>query len=143
MVVGCIASAVRADDAADARKAFDLFVQYSRVADARLLELFTDDVSVTLAYDSGKETHDTVMPTETFRQIVKDSIAMKDGDKDSYEDVKCTQEGELVKLTCMRVEDGTKVREPFLLVYGKDATGRFRIKALKMTVPEPKSPPGT
>lgn len=138
----CALSVARADDTAEARKAFDLFVQYSKVADARLLDLFAEDVSVTLAYDSGKETQDAVLPTETFRQIVRESIAAKDGDKDDYEDVKCAQEGDLVKLTCTRVEDGTKAREPFLLVYGKDAAGHLKIKAMKMTVPEPKVPPG-
>ncbi len=67
-VVLCgVCSGARADDVADARKAFDQFVQYSKTADRRLLDLFAPDVSVTLSHGSGKETHEIVMPTEKFR----------------------------------------------------------------------------
>ena len=132
-----VCSCARADDVAEARKAFDLFVQYSKTADKRLLDLFAPDVSVTLAADTGKETQDMVMPTETFRQIVQESIDAKDGSNDTYNDVKCVQEGSTVKLTCTRTESDSSKPEPFLLIYAKDAAGQFTIKAVKMTVSRP------
>ena len=136
VAAGCVCSSVRADDKADAQKAFDLFVQYSKVADKRLLDLFAPDVSVTLVHHKGESTWDVVLPTDQFFDIVKESIAAKDGDNDAYDEVKCESAGDTVKLTCKRVESGTGKREPFLLIYGKDAAGRCVIKAMKMTLPE-------
>ncbi len=70
---------------------------------------------------------------------MQESIDAKDGNNDTYEDVKCGQEGDTLKLTCTRKEDGTGEPEPFLLIYAKDAKGHLTIKAVRMTFPELKS----
>lgn len=126
----------RADDVAEVRKAFESFVQYSKTADARLLDAFSPDLSVTQVIDTGKEKQDTVIPAATFLQIVRESIEMKDGSTDAYSDVKYTQEGDTVKVTCTCTPSDDKP-EPFSLVYQKDAAGRFKIKAMRTTVYRP------
>ena len=136
-VLCCACPSARADNVDDVKKAFDTFVQYSKTADKRLLDLFAPEVSVTVAGDTGKGTQDMVIPTETFRQMVQESIDAKDGDTDTYADVKCVQDGDTVKLTCTRTEGDSGKPEPFLLIYAKDASGHFTIKALKMTVARP------
>ena len=132
----CLCSPARADDVADVRKAFDLYVQYNKTADKRLLDLFAPDVSVTIAGDTGRGTQDLVMPTETFRQMVQESITAKDGSNETYNDVKYTPEGDMVKVTGVCTQSGDKP-EPFVFVYAKDAQGKFVIKAMKMTVDRP------
>ena len=132
----CLCSTVRADDVADVRKAFDLYVQYNKIADKRLLDLFAPDVSVTIAGDTGKGKQDLVMPAETFRQMVQESIKAKDGSNETYNDVKYTPENDTVKVTGTCTQSGDKP-EPFVFVYAKDVQGKFVIKALKMTVDRP------
>ena len=127
-------ASVRADDVAEAQKAFDTFVQYAKADDDRFPDLFAADVSVTLVFDTGKETRDMVLPPEKFREMVKQGIAKKSSVTDTYEDVKYTPEGQTVKLTCTRTDGRTGKRGAFLLIYGRDAAGHLAIAAMKMTL---------
>ena len=128
-------ASLRADDVADARKAFDLYVQYSRTADKRSLDLFAPDISVTNARFYGKEEQDVVIPAKRFLQIVREGIESKSGDNSKYEDIRCVADNGLVKLTCTMIDGGTGDREPTVIVYGKDASGQMKIKAMKTVYP--------
>lgn len=139
----CAFSVARADDVAEVRRAFDLFVQYQKTDDARILDLFVQDVSVTLTLDTGKETRDMSLPADTFRELVTQDIAKKRGNQDTFEEVKYTEEGDTVKVTSTLLHSGSGKRGPFLAIYGKDASGHFKIKALKVTVPVDKLPEGS
>ena len=70
-------------------------------------------------------------------------IAAKHGNKDTYEDVKYTPEGDTVKVTSMLLHGDSGKRTPFLAIYGKDASGHFKVKALKVTIPVDKLPAGS
>ena len=142
-MVCCAVSPLQADDVADARKAFDFFVQYQKTDDEKMLDLFAPDISVTLTFDTGKETRDMVLPADTFREIVKGGLARKNGTKDAYEDVKCTQEGDTVKLTATLVDGKTGKKGPFVAVYAKDGSGNLTIKAMKVTLAVDKLPAGS
>ena len=143
VAVLCAVSVVRADDTAEAKAAFDTFVLYQRTDDERTPDLFAPDVSVTLILDTGKEARDVVLPPEKFRQMVTQEIAKKQGSKDVYEDVKCVQEGDTVKVTSTILYAGSGKRGPFLAIYGRDGAGRFKIKAVKVTIPVDHLPPGS
>ncbi len=143
-LVLCAASAVRADDVAEAQKQFDLFRQYARTDDEKLLDLFDADISVTITINSDKGTpvHDTVLPASTFRDLTRQSIEKKAGSRDTYKDLEFKQEGDTVRLTCARVDEKTGFSGPFLAIYGKDAAGQLKIKAMKFSVPPPDITPG-
>ena len=138
----CVVSVVRADDAADARKAFDLFVQYQKTDDEKMLDLFAPDISVTLTFDTGKETRDMALPADTFRELVQAGIAKKDGSTDTYEDIQCAPAGDTVKLTATLVDGKTGKRGPFVAVYAKDGSGKLKIKAMKVNIPVDQLPRG-
>ncbi len=126
---------LRADDVADARKAFDLYVQYSGRADKRVLDLFARDVSVVNARFYGKEEQDVVIAPERFFQILKDAIDSDSPDKSKYEDIRCIAENGLVKLTCTMINSGTGDHEPTVLVYQRDKAGQMKIKAMRTVYP--------
>ena len=139
----CARPAVRADDAAEAQKAFDLFRQYTRTDDEKLLDLFADDLSVTITINTERgPVQDTVLPAATFRDLTRKSIEKKRGNSNTYKDLDFKQEGDTVRLTCTRVDDKTGFTGPFLAIYGKDATGQLKMKAMKFSVPPPKLTPG-
>ena len=129
------AAPLRADDVADARKAFDLYVQYSGRADQRMVDLFARDVAVVNARFYGKEEQDVVIAPERFFQILQDAIDSKSPDHSKYEDIRCVAENGLVKLSCTMIDSGTGDREPTVLVYEKDKAGQMKIKAMKTVYP--------
>lgn len=141
-VLWCGVSVARADDVAAVRQAFDLFVQYQKTDDEHSLDLFAEDVSVTLTFDTGKETRDMNLPSDKFRELLSQEIAKKHGNPDTYEDVKLAQEGDTVKVTSTLLYSASGKREPFVAIYAKDASGHFKVKALKVTVPVDKLPAG-
>ena len=142
LVLGVCAT-VRADDVAEARKQFDLFQQYARTNDEKLLELFAPDITVTFTVQTEKgPAHDTTLPAATFRDSVERSLTRKEENKNTYKDVKIEQEGDTVRLTCTRVDEKVGFTGPFLAIYGKDAAGQLKIKAMKFGVPPPKFSPG-
>ena len=129
---------VRADDVAEAQKQFDLFRQYARTNDEKLLDLFAPDISVTLTFQPGMgPVQETVLPAAAFRDAVEQSLAKKDSSTSTYKDVVFKQEGDTVRLTCTRVDDKTGFTGPFLAIYGKDESGQIKMKAMKFTVPPP------
>ncbi len=137
-----LAAVVRADDVAEARKQFDLFRQYARTNDGKLLDLFAPDISVTLTFQAGTGPgQDTVLPAATFRDAVQQSLDRKDNDNSTYKDVVFKQEGDTVRLTCTRVDDKSGFTGPFLAIYGKDESGRLKMKAMKFTMPPPEAAP--
>ena len=138
-LVFCACLPARADDAAEAQKQFDLFRQYARANDEKLLDLFAPDISVTFTVrsENGPE-RDTVLPAATFRDTVQRSLDRKDSNSNTYKDVQITQEGDTVKLTCTRMDEKTGFTGPFLAIYGKDASGQLKMKAMKFSVPPPK-----
>ena len=135
----CFAAVVvRADDVAEAQKQFDLFRQYARTNDEKLLDLFAPDISVTLTFQAGMgPAQDTVLPAATFRDAVEQSLARKDTATSTYKDVAFKQEGDTVRLTCTRVDDKTGFTGQFLAIYGKDEAGQLKMKAMKFNVPPP------
>ena len=143
-LVLCALSAARADDVAEAQRQFDLFRQYARTNDEKLLDLFAADISVTFTVqaDMGPAL-DTTLPAPTFRDTVEQSLARKEGNSNSYKDLKFEQEGDTVKLTCTRVDEKTGFTGPFVAVYGKDEAGQFKMRAMKFTVPPSRVAPGT
>ena len=138
-LVLCAFSAARADDVAEAQKQFDLFRQYARTDDEKLLDLFDADISVTITITSDKGTpvHDTVLPAPTFRDLTRQSLENKAGNHDTFKNLEFKQEGDTVRLTCTRVNDKTGFTGPFLAVYGKDASGQLKMKAMKFAVAPP------
>ena len=118
---------------ADARKAFDEFVQYAKADDERFLDLFSSDVSVTMVFDTGKEARDIVVPSEKFLALVKQGLAEKTGNTDTYEGVQYAPENGTVKLTATRIDGKTAAHGAFVLIYGKDNAGQLVIKAMKVT----------
>ena len=144
VAVLCLAgSLVRADDAADVRKAFDTFVQYTKTDDERTLDLFTPDIAVTFYYDAGRGIHEMTLPTDKFREMVTQSLAKKEGNSDQYENIECNPDGDTVKLTCTLIAGKTGEHAPLNLVYVKDGSGAFKIKAMRLKVPPPKTTPGS
>lgn len=133
---------VRGDDAADVRKAFDTFVQYTKTDDERTLDLFTQDVATTFYYDAGQGTREMTLPADTFRETIKKSLAKKEGNLDTYEDIECKQDGDTVKLTCTLIDGKTGGHAPLIMIYVKDGSGEFKIKAMRLKVPPPKITPG-
>ena len=139
----CVCPLLRADDVADAQKAFDLFRQYTRTDDKKLLDLFADDLSVTITINSERgPAHDTVLPAATFRDLTRQSLEKKQGNNNTYKDLYFKQEGDTVRLTCTRTDDKAGFTGPFLAIYGKDTTGQLKMKAMKFSVPPPKFTPG-
>ena len=141
--VFCVLAAVaRADDTAEAQKQFDLFRQYARTNDEKLLDLFAPDISVTLTFQAGMgAAQDTVLPAAAFRDAVEQSLTRKDTNTNTYKDVVFKQEGDTVRLTCTRVDDKSGFTGPFVAIYGKDESGQFKMKAMKFTMPPPKAAP--
>ena len=141
--VFCICAAVRADDVAEAQKQFDLFRQYAKTDDEKLLDLFAPDISVTITINSDKgPVHDTVLPAPAFQDLVRQNLDKKAGNQDTYKEVEFKQEGDTVRLTCTRVDEKTGFTGPFLVIYGKDAEGQLKIKAMKFSTPPLRVTPG-
>lgn len=139
LVFGVCATVVRADDVAEAQKQFDLFRQYARTNDEKLLDLFAPDISVTFTVRTEHgPVQDTVLPASTFRDTVQQSLARKEDNSNTYKDLEFKQEGDTVRLACTRVDEKTGFTGPFLAIYGKDASGQWKMKAMKFTVPPPK-----
>ncbi len=135
-----VLSSVRADDEADARKAFDTFVLYAKTHDKRLIDLFAPDVSASLTLDTGKEKMDQVMSADEFREFVKQGVNEKEDGKDTYENVKCEQDGNLVKLTCTCLDAESGRRVPLVLIYKKDDSAHLQISVIKITAPVDRLP---
>ena len=142
-LVLCACATVRADDVAEAQKQFDLFRQYSKTDDEKLLDLFAPDISVTITINSDKgPVHDTVLPASTFQDLVRQNLDKKAGNNGTYKEVEFKQEGDTVRMTCTRVDEKTGFTGPFLVIFGKDAAGQLKMKAMKFSAPPLKVTPG-
>ncbi len=118
----------------DARKAFDLYVQYGHTADKRMLDLYEPDVSVVNARFYGREEQDVVIPAKRYFDIMKDAIANKGVSTTRYEDVQCVAEKGQVRITFIAIEEGGE-HDPTALLYGRDKSGRMKIRAMKTVYP--------
>ncbi len=98
---------------------------------------------MTFYYDAGQGNREITLPADRFREMVKKSLARKEGNSDTYEDIECKQDGDTVKLTCTLIPGKTGERAPLILVYTKDGSGEFKIKAMRLKVPPPKVTPGS
>ncbi len=129
---GCLR--VRADDIEDARKAFDLYVQYGQTADKRMLDLYESDVTVINARYYGREEQDVVIPAKRYFDIMKDAIANKGVSTAKYEDIQCVAEKGRVQITFVAIEEGGE-HDPTALLYGRDKSGRMKIRAVRTVYP--------
>jgi uncharacterized protein YceK len=93
VLVGCATVKHRPSsaDIRDAKAAFATLVEYQKTDDARSLDLFSQTCPVTFINGDTKKT--VVWPPDKFRESLKQQIALKNGDKDTYEDVHYSKEG--------------------------------------------------
>lgn len=130
-----------ADDLADAKAAFETLKSYQKSDDIRALDLFATNCLVTLTFIQGTNEHQVFVPPDAYREMLKKGIALKQGDNNSYEDVKCSRDGYMVKVTAMIHYADTGRRGPFMAIYGRDDDGILKIKELHVTTFVPKRPP--
>jgi hypothetical protein len=133
-------SIVHADDIGDARVAFAKLVEYQKTDDIRSLDLFAEDCAVTFTFTDGVTSRVSTFPPDAFREMLKQSLALKQGNKDVYEDVKYAQEESGVRVTSNILYAESAKRGPFSALYVR-GNGGWKIKELKLTIPVNALPP--
>jgi hypothetical protein len=128
-------SAAAADDLADAKIAFTNLVNYQKTDDIRALDLFAKHCLITYTVNDGKSERIAVVPADAFRDSLTKEIAQKHGNKDAYEDVKFSSDGNKVQVTANIHYAESDKRGPFFAVYGRDVgDGIMRIEKFKLTI---------
>ncbi|HSY19888.1 MAG TPA: hypothetical protein VK815_16210 [Candidatus Acidoferrales bacterium] len=128
-------TAAAADDMADAKVAFTNLVTYQKTDDLRALDLFAKHCLITYIINDGKSEKTVVVPADAFREGIKQGIAKKEGNKDEYEDVKFTKDGDKVTVTATVHYADSGKRAPFFASYARDdGDGVMRIEKLKITM---------
>lgn len=126
-----------ADDLADARAAFEALGTYQKTDDIRALDLFATNCLITFTIIDATNQRTVLVPPDAYRELLRKAIALKQGDKNSYEDVKCSQDGYMVKVTANIHYVDTDKRGPFVALYARESDGILRIKEMKVTVYKP------
>ena len=123
------------DDIDEVKAAFGTLIEYQKTDDIRSLDLFSTNCPVTLTVIDGSKTSTVTLPPEAFRKLLRQQIALKLGNHDTYEDVKYSEvRGTNVLVTAMvRYADSGK-RGPFFALYGRDTYGFYKIQHLKVTM---------
>lgn len=125
-------SIARADDIADAKAAFATLLEYQKTDDIRSLELFTEDCAVTFAFTDGVKSREATISSADFREMLKQAIALKQGNRDVYQDVKFTKEQSGVRVTSKILYAESGKRGSFSALYIRDKDS-LKIKEMKVT----------
>lgn len=138
LFVGCASlrqtSSRTRNDIADAKAAFATLIEYQKTDDIRSLDLFSQNCPVTFTVVNGNTQRTVVWPQDAFLESLRKQLALKLGNRDTYEDVKFSQEGTNVLVTAMVHYADSGKRGPFSAVYVRDKTGILKIQELKVTV---------
>ena len=132
VVLGCW-SVNAADDMADAKAAFETLQAYQKTDDIRALDLFATNCIIRLKTINDLEEKTMFIEPAAFREILKDSIAKKEGNLDKYEDVEFSADGFSVKVTAAVIHVGTVKPGSFIASYERDGKGVLKIQELKIT----------
>ena len=132
VVLGCW-SVNAADDMADAKLAFETLQAYQKTDDIRALDLFATNCIIRLKTINDLEEKTMFIEPAAFREILKDSIAKKEGNLDKYEDVKFSADGFSVKVTAAVIHVGAVKPGSFIASYERDGNGVLKIQELKIT----------
>ena len=132
VVLGCW-SVNAADDMADAKMAFETLQAYQKTDDIRALDLFATNCIIRLKTINDQEEKTMFIEPAAFREILKDSIAKKEGNLDKYEDVKFSADGFSVKVTAAVIHVGAVKPGSFIASYERDGNGVLKIQELKIT----------
>ena len=141
LLLSALTGTLKADDLADAKTAFNLLREYQKTDDIRSVDLFSLEVSVTFILTDGTAYQTNDIPAETFFHILREGIAQKKGNNETYKNVKFVKRDSVVVLDCMVVHADSKKAEPLHLEYAKSKDdGMLRITKAVVTVPVEKLP---
>lgn len=121
------------DDVAAAKAAFAKMLEYQKTDDIRSTNLFSTNCLVTCTLISGKNKRTFVLSANAFRKRLEEQIALKLGNKDTYEDVSYSKNGTNVMVIATICYAGSTNRGPMVAVYGRDIDGILRIQAWDIT----------
>lgn len=122
------------NDLADAKAAFATLLEYQKKDDIRSLDLFSPDCPVTFTVIEGNTQRVVVWQQVDFRASLKEQLSLKLGNRDTYKDVKYSQNGIQVLVSGMVQYADSGKCGPFSVVYGRDGNGLFKIQEFKVTV---------
>ena len=124
----------RPEDLTDAKAAFARMLAYQKSDDPETPELYTKDCFVSITLTDGKDARLIVLHGDGFRRFLTQELALKTGNKDTYEEPTYTQEGTGVRLVVNLVFAESGKRGSVSLLYQRKGDG-LRIAEQRVVQP--------
>jgi hypothetical protein len=120
---------------ADAKAAFQDFVEYHRASSPVMMDLFLPDCAVTYTYVAGAQTKTVHIPMIRYAAMIDAANKAKKGTHDQFENPNFAVSGVHVIVTTTVVAADSRRLDALKLVYARDQTGQMSIKEMDVTVP--------
>jgi len=125
---------MQADEIEEVRRAFATLHAYQKSDDARALDLFTTNCTVTFIDATPVMRSTNVLAGPEFRAELARQLSLKQGNDDVYEGMTIEKTGDSIDLECKVRSASPGRRGELLMSYVRDADGVYRVREMTVVV---------
>ncbi len=130
LLLVCRATAFAEDPPAQAKELFDRYVALDKAFDPAIADLYSDEAKIAITRISPEgEKRTSEIPASKYKDQIRLAMSMAKitEDKTAYTEVKYAQDGERVRITCVRSSGSLDPASALSLLVGPAPDGKWLI----------------